>query len=223
MQCGTGATIVCLGRHACPAILSIAGMSSSPPRRLVHTRSIRVDAYVREDGLWDVEAALTDTKAKDFSLATGVRKAGDPVHQMSLRVTVDAGLNIVDASAASSWVPYPGHCDTFGAAYRQLIGLNLGRGFRRHVRDRLGGVQGCTHLTELASVLPTATIQAFAGEVYQPRDAVHEPQAADHSATDARPFQLDQCRALRIEGPAVATFYPRWYTGASTSTKATQR
>jgi hypothetical protein len=101
-------------------------------------------------------------------------------------------------------------------AYRRLIGLNLIRGFRRAVQQRLGGTQGCTHLTELAAVLPTAAIQAFAGEIYRPRDQAHEPEATDHQETERRPFQLDRCRALRLDGPAVAKYYPRWYTGNRT-------
>ena len=188
-------------------------MSATPARRFVHTRSIRVKAFARDDGLWDLEAELTDVKERDFRLATGVRKAGDPVHAMTLRITVDAQLNVVDAQANASWVPYPGHCDAFGEQYRKLIGLNLGRGFRRDVKERLGGTQGCTHVSELAQVLPSAVIQAFSGEVYQPRDAAHEPAPEDHEARDTRPFQLDRCRALRLDGQAVAQYYPRWYAG----------
>lgn len=187
-------------------------------RRLVHTRSIEVQAYARADGLWDLEAVLRDTKTKDFPLATGARKSGDPVHEMTLRVTIDTQLTIVDAHAQSHWVPYPGYCDTIGDDYRKLIGLNLARDFRRALKDRLGGVAGCTHITELAGVLPTAAIQAFAGEVYQPRDKAHEPSSADHRATDVKPFQLDRCHALRTDGPAVAKFYPRWYRAPDSDT-----
>lgn len=188
-------------------------MPGTPSRRFVHTRSICVRAYARDDGLWDLEAELADVKEKDFALAVGIRKAGDPVHSMQLRLTIDTQLNVVDAEAQSDWVPYPGHCDSFGDAYRRLVGLNLGYGFRRAVHERLGGTQGCTHLTELAAVLPTAAIQAFAGEIYRPRDQAHEPESADHAAADRRPFQLDRCRALRVDGPAVAKYYPRWHTG----------
>lgn len=190
-------------------------MASPPVRRKVHTRSIRIDAYARDDGLWDIEAVLSDTKSKDFNLATGVRRAGDPVHEMTLRVTIDAHLNVLAAHAQSHWVPYPGYCDTIGGDYAKLVGLNLGREFRRHVRERLGGTSGCTHITELAAVLPSAAIQAFAGEVYQPRDTAHEPQPSDHEAVDRKPFQLDRCHALRTEGAAVARYYPRWYRSAA--------
>lgn len=190
-------------------------MSATPSRRFVHTRSICVKAYARDDGLWDLEAELTDVKERDFALAVGVRRAGEPVHAMQLRLTIDTALNVVDAQAQSQWVPYPGHCDSFGDAYRQLVGLNLLRGFRHAVRQRLGGTQGCTHLTELSDVLPTAAVQAFAGEVFRPRDQAHEPEAADHQERGRRPFQLDRCRALRVDGPAVQKYYPRWYTDNS--------
>ncbi|HQR72346.1 MAG TPA: DUF2889 domain-containing protein [Burkholderiaceae bacterium] len=176
-------------------------------RRHVHTRSIRVDAYARDDGLWDLEAVLTDTKSRDFPLATGLRAAGDPVHDMVLRVTIDTRANVVSAAAESRWVPYPGYCDTIAPDYGKLVGLNLLQDFRRHVQARLGGVHGCTHITELAKVLPTAAVQAFAGEVFKTRDSAH----AGHEQDEKMPWQLDRCHALRTDGPAVAEFYPRWH------------
>lgn len=187
-----------------------------PARRHVHTRSIRAEIYARDDGLWDVEAELIDTKARDFPLPTGVRLAGEPIHHMRLVVTIDTQLEVVDASAASLSVPYPGHCNEVAPDYRQLIGLNLLKNFRRGVRERLGGTAGCTHMTELTDVIPTAAVQAFAGEVLQNRDvADNEPPLGPTSMRDKRPFQLDRCHALRVDGPAVAQFYPRWYRPAS--------
>jgi hypothetical protein len=178
-----------------------------PSRRHVHTRSIRVDAFARDDGLWDLEAVLTDTKSRDFPLATGMRKAGDPVHDMVLTVTIDTRLNVLAAHAESRAVPYPGHCDSIGPDYSKLVGLNLLQDFRRHVQARLGGVHGCSHITELARILPTAAVQAFAGEVFETRDAAHE----HHHLDETKPWQLDRCHALRSDSPTVQMFYPRWY------------
>jgi len=178
-----------------------------PSRRHVHTRSIRVDAYARDDGLWDLEAVLVDTKYRDFPLATGVRKAGDPVHEMVLTVTIDTKCNVLAAHAESRWVPYPGHCDAIGPDYAKLVGLNLLQDFRRHLQSRLGGVHGCSHITELAKVLPTAAVQAFADEVFKTRDTAHDK----HHEDDPKPWQLDRCHALRSDGPAVEKYYPRWY------------
>jgi hypothetical protein len=143
-------------------------MPLSPPvsRQLRHRRAIRADAYEREDGLWDIEACLTDEKPRDVKLASGVRPNGLPIHELWLRITIDRKLNVVDAEASSDWVPYPGLCEASNPAYRALIGLNLFQNFRRDAARLLAGTAGCTHLTELCAILPTAAIQAFAGDVW---------------------------------------------------------
>lgn len=188
-------------------------------RRHVHTRSIKVDAYVRDDGLWDIEATLADTKSRDFPLASETRPAGEPVHDMVLTLTVDTRMNVVAAAAQSKRVPYPGFCEPIAADYGKLVGLNLARGFREAARERLGGPQGCTHLTELCGVLPTVAVQGFAGEVVPIRDVSQSAGEASPTA-DKRPFQIDRCYALRANGPAVARFYPRWSSAPTASPAA---
>jgi hypothetical protein len=175
-------------------------MPAMPPvRHLKHTRSILLEAFAREDGLWDIEARLTDTKTRDIALASGVRAAGEPIHNMHLCITINTDFDVVDVVAHSLAVPYPGQCEAITPAYKKLIGLNLLRSFRAKVRERLGGIDGCTHLSELAAVVPTAAVQAFAGERAHLRSA------------EEKPFQLDHCHALRSDGDAVRQFYPRWY------------
>lgn len=180
--------------------------SSPADRQLKHRRQIDVQVFVRDDGLWEAEARLSDVKTHDSALATGVRAAGQPIHDLMLRLVVDRELNILAAGAESLAVPYPGHCDHHGDTYGRLAGLNLLRGFRDAARERLGGSLGCTHLTELAQVLPTAVVQAMAGEVIDTR--------GEHDAAD-RPFQLDRCHALRSDGEAVRLHYPRWFRPAA--------
>ncbi|MDH4050723.1 MAG: DUF2889 domain-containing protein [Rubrivivax sp.] len=175
-------------------------------RQLRHRRLVDVQVYARPDDLWEVDALLTDVKTRDVLLAGGVRAAGVPIHDMLLRLVVDRDLNILASGAESRHVPYPGACDELGDSYGRLVGLNLLQGFRMALRERVGGVLGCTHLTELAQVLPTAVVQAFAGEVIDTRGEAHDAP---------RPFQIDRCHALRGDGPAVKTHYPRWYRAAS--------
>lgn len=168
-------------------------------RELTHTRRVRFEGYKRADGLWDIEAHLTDVKNHDNHLKTGVRRAGQPIHEMWIRITIDRNLTIVDATAFSDAVPYPGGCESAAPAYRQLIGLNLVRDFRRKAAELLGGVRGCTHLTEMLAGMPTAAIQTFAGEM---------PEEAPDGA---KPFQLDQCIALETTSETVKKWYPKWY------------
>jgi len=184
--------------------------SSKSARQLKHSRSIVIEAYVREDGLWDIEATLCDRKTRDVPLASGVRPAGQPVHLMTLRVTIDTSMTVRECEVMHEEVPYPGFCDQIGPSYAKLVGLNLLRGFRQSVHERLGGVAGCTHLTELAAVLPTAAVQAFAGEVLDAGDGTGGA-AGQRTSSSQRPFQIDRCHALRSDGEAVRIYYPQWY------------
>ena len=176
--------------------------SDPPQRRLLHRRSLEVEIYALGSGRWEVQARLTDIKTRDHEMVDGLRRAGTPIHDLGLRLVIDAEMNILESGSDSNWVPYPGHCAEHGDAYAALTGLNLARGFRREVVQRLGGTRGCTHLSELAQVLPSAVIQGLVGETIHPRDF-------DGSTTP--PFPLDRCHALRRDGEVVRLHYPRWY------------
>ena len=172
---------------------------SEVERELTHTRRVRYEGYRRADGLWDIEAHLTDVKNHDFQLKTGVRRAGLAVHDMWLRVTIDRAFNVVAAQACSDAMPYPDACETIAPAYKALVGLSLIKDFRRKTRELLGGVRGCTHLTEMLGGLPTAAIQTFAGEQREERE------------DGRKPFQLDQCHALETTTETVRLLYPKWH------------
>ena len=133
------------------------------PRQSLHRRNITIRGYKREDGLFDIEGHLHDTKDIDFKVASGMRAAGEPVHSMWLRITIDATLTIVDAEASSEAMPYIGYCDQITPDYRKLIGLAIRPGFSDRVRKRLGGTHGCTHITELVGALATTAFQTMAG------------------------------------------------------------
>jgi hypothetical protein len=168
-------------------------------RRRLHTRRITFEGFQRDDGLFDIEARLTDVKDQDLTLLSGVRRAGEFVHDMHVRATIDRAFTIVDLEARTDAAPYPGGCETIGPHYRQLIGANLLQGFRRKLHDTMGHVKGCTHITELLVALPTAAVQTFAGL------KAREDEGA------GKPFQLDRCHALETSSDTVRRYYPRWY------------
>ena len=61
----------------------------SNQRHHVHRRSITLDGYVRDDGLIEVEAELTDVKTYGFPSADrGYVDANEPIHHMRVRVAV---------------------------------------------------------------------------------------------------------------------------------------
>ena len=145
-------------------------------RELRHTRRVRYEGYSAPTGCGH-RGHLTDIKSHDNPMKTGVRRAGQPIHEMWLRLTIDRHFTILDAVAASDAVPYPGGCENIAPAYKRLIGLNLVRDFRRSVK-KLFGDGGCTHITEMLTGFPTAAIQTFAGEMPEER-----PTAASLSSS----------------------------------------
>jgi hypothetical protein len=118
---------------------------------------------------------------------------------MIVRVTIDRKFNVVGAVAVSDAVPYPGGCERAAPEYAKLVGLNLLKKFRDGLKERLGGVQGCTHITEMLAALPTAAIQTFAGEMREDRPS------------GRKPFQLDHCLAMDTTGETVKQWYPEWH------------
>ncbi len=170
-------------------------------RELRHRRTLEIDGYLREDGLYDIEGHLLDVKGFSFDSYSHVIPAGTPIHQMSMRLVVDRDLVIRQAQASTDASPYPGSCETITPHYAQLEGLRIGPGFTRQVKERLGGLKGCAHLTELIGVLATVAFQTR----YDPEE--------DLGAK--KPPHLDGCHALDTRGSVVARFYPQWAVAPS--------
>ena len=105
-------------------------LSSSTSRKRLHTRTAVCECFARDDGLFDLEAHLTDIKDHRYELMAGTREAGEPVHEMWVRVTIDREFTIHAVEARMDRMPYPGACNRIEAAYGKLVGRNLARNFR---------------------------------------------------------------------------------------------
>jgi hypothetical protein len=103
---------------------------AAPSRTLQHCRTIAVEVFARGDGLWEVDARLTDLKTRDVRLGGNVRKAGEPIHDLLLRLVIDERFNVVRPAPTAAPCP-TGSCDDLGDAYGRLVGLNLMQNFRR--------------------------------------------------------------------------------------------
>src|SRR5690554_6406472 len=133
----------------------------SVPHQHFHTRRVEVRGYRREHGLWDVEGHLVDSKTYSFSnKERGEVQAGEPVHEMWLRITVDDDLVIRAAEAVTDAAPYS-VCPAITPNFARLVGIRIGAGFRREVKKRLGGTEGCTHLIELLGPIATTAYQTI--------------------------------------------------------------
>ena len=87
--------------------MSRIALSAPVPRTLLHTRTIECRGYRRDDALYDIEGHLVDVKSVAFhNMDRGEVEAGEPIHEMWIRLTVDLKLHVVDVEAQTVWGPY---------------------------------------------------------------------------------------------------------------------
>ncbi|MDP2329377.1 MAG: DUF2889 domain-containing protein [Reyranella sp.] len=199
-------------------------MPLSPPvgRQLLHTRRVVCQGFFRDDGLWDIEGRITDEKTYEHANEwRGPLKPGDFVHDMSIRLTVDGNFTIVDVEAVTDKSPYR-MCGDIAPDFRKLVGLRIGGGFHRAVRERLGGVHGCTHIVELLGPVATTAFQTVSSGKARELDRAHRaksgnvPETPDSSTSPKprrKPYVIDTCHAWAADGTVVKRWAPDFYTG----------
>ena len=181
-------------------------LSTPQPRELLHRRSVECTGYRREDGLFDIEGHLTDVKSYSFpNRYRGEIRAGEAVHDMWVRLTLDEDLLIHAAEAWTAEGPYA-ICGDINDAYAALSGIRIGTGWRRQVQERVGGVRGCVHITELLWPMATTAFQTIHGRRAEARTAAKEQPPR-------KPFFVDSCHALASDGPVIRDELPQWYSG----------
>lgn len=194
-------------------------LSPPAPREALHTRTIVLNGYRRADGLYDIEAQLTDTKTYSFPNENrGTISAGEPLHGMWMRLTVDEDMCIVTAEAATDYAPY-GVCPQAAPNFTRLEGLVIGSGFLKAAAAKVGGTVGCTHLRELLQQMATTAFQTIKPARAQ-REVAREP-GPDGEKLDARisqhfggaPKILNTCLAYSSDSPVVQNRWPHLYTG----------
>jgi hypothetical protein len=177
----------------------------SPPaaREEIHARRLVIKGYRRQDGLFDVEANLEDAKPFAYDLIDKRLAPGEPVHGMWLRLTLDRDSVVRDAEAWTEHGPYV-TCAAVEPNYKALIGLKIGPGWNRRGKERMGGVSGCTHMTEMLAQMGTAALQAMWPEL--DRRKLDETDAP-------RPGLIDSCHTYRRDGEMVKRLWPEHRRG----------
>jgi hypothetical protein len=171
-------------------------------RREVHHRVIDMRAYERHDGLYDVEAHLVDCKPFAFKriLSPAPLPAGEPLHDLWVRLTVDDEYLVRGIEATADVTPY-GLCKEAESTLAALVGERLVSGWSAKVKERLRGAASCTHLMEMMITMATTAIQGIRG-VRRQRNP-----SADIAALPA----LDSCYAYARHRDIVKLHWPQHY------------
>jgi hypothetical protein len=168
-------------------------------REAICTRSIVCRSFRREDGLIDIDGRFIDTRPFEYDNDfRGACAAGSPLHHMQLRLSVDRSRYIQALASAMPATPYES-CAGVNPNFQRVVGLSIGRGFRKALRERLGGVEGCTHVLALLDVMAAAAVQAFASSNYAPRQP-GQPEPVRVWKLEAL---IDTCHSYRSDGEVV--------------------
>ncbi len=173
-------------------------------RQLSHHRQIDVKGYQRDDGLWDIDAHMTDQKPFTFANKDrgGFIVAGDYLHDMWLRITVDKKMIIHQCYASIDSSPFA-MCPQINQQFSKLKGIQIAPGWSRKVRKITGGINGCTHLNELLKPIATVAFQTIYGGQYASKNK-------DNSETRKPPF-LNTCHTFDDASQVVKDFWPQYY------------
>jgi len=178
-------------------------LSKPAPRQHMHTREIRCLGFRRDDGLWDIEGSIADTKTYSFdNQSRGGIASGEHIHHMKIRITVDDDLMIHAAEAVTESSPY-GICPSITGAFSALRGIRIGSGWRREVARVMGKTSGCTHLRDLLC----GPIAVTAYQTIIPKRQQEGQSTKNHS----RPAVLNTCIAYAEDGPIVRDRWPDFY------------
>jgi hypothetical protein len=176
-------------------------LSETAPRREIHHRVIDMRAYARDDGLYDVEAHLIDTKPFQFERVGSIAPVppGQALHDLRIRLTVDSGYVVRAIEASSDVTPY-GICKEAEATLSVLVGEKIARGWSAKVKELLRGAASCTHLMEMLIPLATTALQGIRGI----------KDKSERSAGDAA-GKIDSCYAYGRSREIVQRLWPLEY------------
>ncbi len=181
-------------------------LPASAARRDIHHRVIDMRAYARDDGLYDVESHLVDSKPFPFKRSGGPEAwpAGAALHDLSVRLTLDADFVVREVAVASDVTPF-GLCKETERTLQVLVGERIGRGWANVVRERLRGAASCTHLMEMLMPLATTALQGIRAL------DMGRYNAAVNAAGE--PAKIDSCYAYSRERAVVKMMWPQHYAG----------
>ncbi|HLS68015.1 MAG TPA: DUF2889 domain-containing protein [Kiloniellales bacterium] len=180
-------------------------LSEPAAREALHNRQYDFRGFRREDGLWDIEGRIVDTKTYAFeNRHRGRIEPGTPVHDMQVRLTLDDDFRIHDIEAVTDASPFA-ICPGAAPNYRKLIGVRIAPGWRDLLKRELGGTGGCTHITEMLMAIGTVAFQTIV-----PMRKRERPGAAGR-----RPPLLNSCHAFAEDGPVVKDLWPEHWKGGT--------
>lgn len=164
-------------------------------RKLMHRRCIESYGFLREDGLWDIEASMQDLKSYNVKreFDGSLVPEGSPFHDIRACLTLDDTFLIKEVSVTMDAYPFP-NCGGAAPSFSILKGTRIKPGWSRWLKETFSGKVGCTHVLELFPVIATTAFQTMWGSLGE-----KYPEHVSSSVTKL----INSCHGWSEDGPMV--------------------
>ena len=155
---------------------------------------------------------ITDKKSYDIPKSDGtILKEGEPLHQMVVKITLDINMTIIDVSAETLSAPYD-ICTGANFKIKNLIGEQIGPGWKNRINKIIGNNEGCTHVRELLVSMATVAFQTIYGEKSrQSREAIRNNKPNPFPEKNGKPALLNTCFAFDERSEVTEKQWPNYF------------
>jgi hypothetical protein len=163
----------------------------------IHQRKIEIRTVPLENQQIIVEGWLIDNRMTEGYHWDGRRRPAGVVHRIGVRLLVgNWPPAILEAEAEMVEIPHE-LCPTVADSVQKIVGVSVAAGFSEQIRRRLGGVEGCSHLTHLILAMGPAILHGFWAEhSRKPR-----PEPRSREDVQGLPYLINSCQLWREDGP----------------------
>jgi hypothetical protein len=163
-------------------------------KELVHDRELSIRTYDLGDHYILIEGCLIDHRYRRRTDET--QEGSKLVHDMIVRLKVRGPEMVIEeAQAEMSHHPMEG-CTEVLPWIPNLEGLRIASGFTMKVREIIGDIKGCAHLTSLVMAMGPSAVQGYwaAYGVERAKMSLHE---------EALTKIINTCYLWREDGPII--------------------
>lgn len=165
-----------------------------------HQRRIEMSTYPVDETHILARGRFIEERIRPYYKFTGERVEGGPLHNLEILLLVKIPeLVIEDAEVIKGTLPRA-DCYKPDNPLDPVKGLAIKSGFTSNVKDLLGGVKGCTHLTHLLCTMAPAVLQGFWAISYQKK--YEKSEKSVKRASKMGLMLKNTCYAWREDGEA---------------------
>jgi hypothetical protein len=159
-------------------------------------RSIQISSFGCGDTAIIVEGTLIDKRLGTGRTVTGKNLKAGVVHHMIIRIRVEAP-DMTISHVESEMVSTPNaHCPEINDSLQMIRGMRIVPGFTETVKKKIGGRNGCAHLTALLLAMAPAAVQGLWTRFSK---TAHEDRETTAHVLDR--YLIDTCWVWRKDGP----------------------